>query len=78
MNKLFYSILFAFCLGYITSSLNSDLKLFSIEPVYADATNISDDDEEIDLAAVLEDLEFRQAVKEIVEDCTVEDSKIHC
>ena len=78
MNKFVYSLLFVFCLGFIASNFNSDFNLFSIKPVHADNNAGVTDEEEIDLAALLEDLEFRQAVKEIVEDCTVEDNKIHC
>ena len=78
MNKLAYSFLFAFCLGYIASNFNSEFNLFSIKPVQADVAVGVADDEETDLAALLEDLEFRQAVKEIVEDCNIEDNKIRC
>jgi hypothetical protein len=80
MNKSVYSYLFAFCLGYIASNFNSDFNLFPIAPVHADISDVADTEGvvEPDLAALLEDLDFRLAVKEIVEDCTVEDNKIHC
>ena len=77
MNKLAYSVLFAFYLGYIASDFNSDSNWFPVAPARADVINIPDD-EVIDVAALLEDLEFRLAVKEIVEDCTVDDNKISC
>ena len=77
MNKLAYSVLFAFCLGYIVSDFNFHSNLFPVAPARADVINISDD-EVLDVAALLEDLEFRLAVKEIVEDCIVEDNKILC
>jgi hypothetical protein len=80
MNKLVYSFLFAFCLGYITNDFIHESKLSPIASAQAGVKGTTDgvDDEEMDLAALLQDLDFRLAVKEIVEDCIVEDNKIRC
>lgn len=80
MNKLVYSFLVAFCLGYIVSNFNSYSNSFPIAAAHADVADDEGigDTEEMDVAALLQDLDFRLAVKEIVEDCTVEDNKIHC
>jgi hypothetical protein len=77
MNKFVYSFLFAFCLGYITNDFNHESKLSPISPAHAGVTDVADN-EEIDVAALLQDLDFKLAVQEIVEDCTIEDNKIHC
>ena len=80
MNKLAFSFLFAFFLGYITNDFIHESKLSPIAPAHAEiegAINVADA-EEIDLDALLQDLDFRLAVKEIVEDCIVDDNKIHC
>lgn len=77
MNKLIYSSLFAFCLGYLVNDFMPGTNLFPITSAHADAAN-HNDVAEIDIGALLQDLEFRQAVKEIVEDCIVDDNEIHC
>jgi len=80
MNKIAYSFLFVFFLGYITNDFIHESKLSPIAPAHAEieSTISVADAEEVDLAALLQDLDFRLAVKEIVEDCIVEGNKIHC
>jgi hypothetical protein len=80
MNKFVYGFLFAFYLGYIANGFISDSDFFLVAPAHADVTDVenAEDTEDLDLGTLLQDLDFRLAVKSIVEDCTVEDNKIHC
>ena len=81
MNKLlFYSFIFAFCLGYITTNFIHESKLSPITFAHADAANTEniEDIEVLNIEALLQDLEFRLAVKEVVEDCIVVGNKISC
>ena len=77
MNKFVCGFLFAFYLGYIANGFISDSGSFLIAPAHADVED-AEDTEDLDLGTLLQDLNFRLAVKGIVEDCTVEDNKILC
>jgi len=71
MNKLAYGFLLAFCLGYITNDFFHESKLSPIALAHAEVAGMNWADLQLDM-------DFRQAVEDVVEDCTVDNENISC
>ena len=72
MNKLAYSFLLVFCLGYITNDFIHESKLSPITLAHADVAGM----DYIDLKM---DYDFKKAVRKVVENsCTADGGYISC
>jgi hypothetical protein len=65
MNKLAYSFLLTFCLGYIANDFIHESKLSPITPAHAFVAGMNYTD-------LQRDPDFKKAVKSIVESCTID------
>ena len=84
MNRSIYGFLLAFCIGYITNdTIYNPMFSSVISSVHAEVTDTENtedtiDIEDIDIEELYKALNFTTAVRNIVEDCIVENNRIRC